>query len=188
MLDFYGFAVSTTSEDSEEQKDSGKSEAKDQASTPATDVNIAEQSSKQAAKVNTDVEVTSSTISSPSQSKSSSSGYHIVRGPKWRRNSQNWCVRFDHNHLRVTRILRCLRILGLQTECDAFFDALKRVFDDPAISISERSLTYWQRAVKRPLSIAPDDEDCDWLRQWEDQQEAGKSGESKEDGGQDQSN
>lgn len=102
-------------------------------------------------------------------------GYHIVRGPNWRRNSRNWVVRFDHNHLRITRILRCVRILGLQAECDAFFKALQHVFDDPATHISDRSMMYWQRAVTRPLHIAPDDDRCSWLKKWEDEQEAQKT-------------
>jgi hypothetical protein len=100
------------------------------------------------------------------------SGYFIVRAPHWRKNFRNWAVRFDHNHLRITRILRCLRVLGLQTECDAFYNALRKVFDDPAINISERSMTYWTRAVRRPLYIAPDDTRVEWLREWEEEWEA----------------
>jgi len=97
-------------------------------------------------------------------------GYSIVRGPKWRNNASRWCVRFDHNHLRITRILRCLRVLGLQNECDAFYRALQDVFDDPAIHIGDRSMMYWTRAVQRPLSMAPDDEECEWLLRWESEQ------------------
>jgi hypothetical protein len=67
-----------------------------------------------------------------------------------------------------------LRILGLQTECKAFFKALKQVYDDPTVKISERSLMYWTRAVTRPLHIAPDDDRIEWLKEWEDEQEAAK--------------
>lgn len=100
-------------------------------------------------------------------------GYFVVRGPNFRKASRNWAVRMNHNHLRITRILRCLRVLGLQEECDAFFAALKRVYDDPSIDIGPRSLDFWTHAVERPLYMAPDDEKCDWLQVWEKgQQEA----------------
>jgi hypothetical protein len=98
------------------------------------------------------------------------SAYSVIRGPNWAQASRNWCVRFDHNHLRITRILRCLRVLGLQRECEAFFAALEDVFADPNVSISDRSMMYWRRAVERPLYLAPDDEEVDWLRRWEKQQ------------------
>ena len=96
--------------------------------------------------------------------------YSLIRGPNWNQASRNWCVRFDHNHLRITRILRCLRVLGLQKECEAFFAALEDVHADPKVSISDRSMMYWRRAVERPLYLAPDDEEVDWLRKWEKQQ------------------
>jgi hypothetical protein len=105
-----------------------------------------------------------------------SCGYHIIRAPHWQKSFRSWAVRFDHNHLRITRILRCLRILGLQTECDAFFVALKRICEDPTTNISERSLSYWTRAVTRPLYIAPDDDKIEWLQEWEEEQEATKEG------------
>ncbi|KAJ4373302.1 hypothetical protein N0V83_003596 [Neocucurbitaria cava] len=105
---------------------------------------------------------------------SPSAGCHVVRAPHWRKSFRNWAVRFDHNHLRITRILRCLRVLGLQTECEAFYTALKSVFDDPGIHINQRSMIYWQRAVRRPLYIAPDDDRCGWLKKWEEEQPEGK--------------
>jgi hypothetical protein len=83
---------------------------------------------------------------------------HIIRAPHWSKSFNNWVRRFDHNHLRITRILRCLRILGLQKECDAFFAALNEVYDDPKFNISGTSMDFWTRAVTRPLYTAPDNE------------------------------
>ncbi|KAL5118007.1 hypothetical protein ACEQ8H_004153 [Pleosporales sp. CAS-2024a] len=94
----------------------------------------------------------------------------IIRGANFAKNSRNWAVRFDHNHLRITRILRCLRVLGLQVECDAFFKALQDVYDDAAFKISPRSLMYWTHAVTRPLYIAPNDDQIGWLKEWEEEQ------------------
>jgi hypothetical protein len=72
----------------------------------------------------------------------------------------------DHNHLRITRILRCLRVLGLQAECDAFFAALCGVYADPEIRIAKTSLEYWTRAVEAPLHVAPDGEKVGWLKEF----------------------
>lgn len=155
MLDFYGFAVEMKPEEAE-----SATEAKD-TDEGATDEKATENQ-----------DTTSKSEATPSfppgiTSYTAPFTYTIIRSPDFRTNSRNWAVRFDHNHLRITRILRCLRILGLQIECEAFFKALKEVYDDPAVKISERSLTYWTRAVTRPLCVAPDDEEVGWLEEWE---------------------
>ena len=71
--------------------------------------------------------------------------------------ARNWISRFNHNHLRITRIIRCLRVLGLDEEAKAFFDAVKQVHDEIG-RISDRSLMFWTRAKERPLYLAPEDE------------------------------
>jgi hypothetical protein len=61
------------------------------------------------------------------------------------KHSQFWNCRFDHNHLRITRIIRSSRVLGLENEALAFYDAIS-CFDS---SVSERSLMYWNRAARK---------------------------------------
>ncbi|EMD58627.1 hypothetical protein GGP41_006081 [Bipolaris sorokiniana] len=100
--------------------------------------------------------------------------YRIVRAPNWPKQFQNWAGLFDHNHLRITRILRCLRVLGLQKECDAFFKALEHAFHDPETRISEKSMGFWRLAVMRPLQWAPDGQKCKWLEAWQQEQESEK--------------
>ncbi|KAF2816153.1 uncharacterized protein BDZ99DRAFT_458050 [Mytilinidion resinicola] len=87
----------------------------------------------------------------------------LVLSSNYRKAFQNWVVRFDHNHLRITRVLRSLRVLGLQEECEAYFSMLVMVYEEYG-RINERSLIYWKRAVERPLWIAPDDDKVPWLR------------------------
>lgn len=176
MLDFYGFALSRNLKNSEEKKSGEVSDRAEQTATPAVDPDAAIAANADSSAVTT----TGSTHASAKSTENSTghsttdavvpTDYQIIRGLKWRTNSRNWCIRFDHNHLRITRILRCLRVLGLQTECDAFFKTLKDVVADPAIKISDRSLMYWHRAVARPLYVAPDDEECAWLKKWEREQ------------------
>ena len=72
---------------------------------------------------------------------------------------KRWVKHFDHNHLRITRIIRSLRILGLEEEAEAFFAALSDVDTQQYPGrIGSRSMTFWTRAAKRPLYLAPEDD------------------------------
>ena len=82
----------------------------------------------------------------------------IVRGANYDRASRNWVKRFDHNHLRMTRIIRSLRVLGLETHARCLFRALVSVYDHGRSGISARSVIFWTRAAERPLYLAPEDE------------------------------
>lgn len=60
--------------------------------------------------------------------------------------NDHWLVPFDHNHLRITRIIRSLRLLAGDAEADAFRAfAMARVREagDP---VNARSLAYWRDA------------------------------------------
>ncbi|KZM20299.1 receptor [Ascochyta rabiei] len=185
ILTFYGFTTSVHPEvASEDQKDADRVGRQEDTTTETTSKNAtatvgsanedsqtAQASPAEGAPAHdtttstTPTETPSVEASAPSEV--SSFSYHVVRGPNWRKASRNWCGRFNHNHLRITRILRCLRVLGLQAECDAFFAALKRVYNDSAVSIGARTMEFWTRAVQRPLYIAPDDDEIEWLKTWE---------------------
>lgn len=204
ILVFYGFTSSYNQEadDSGKEKDEAESaegNTREAVSSVSEEVGTATTDPSAAASVETtedgaagSTKIDEPSTAAPSTSSSSppdahsqadttaSMTYRVVRGPNFPRNSRNWAVRSDHNHLRITRILRCLRVLGLQKECDAFFAALKDVFEEPSINISNTSMMYWTRAVERPLFIAPDDERCGWLRKWEVEQAAQHSAESDE--------
>jgi len=77
---------------------------------------------------------------------------------KFETRAQNWVKGFTHNHLRITRIIRSLRVLGLEAEATAFFRAVEDVYNTTG-RIGARSLMYWTRAVERPLYLAPEDEE-----------------------------
>lgn len=88
----------------------------------------------------------------------------VVKGENFGRASRNWVTRFNHNHLRITRIIRSLRVLGLEQQAAAFFVALEKVCEGNGRtigSIGQRSLEFWTRAATWPLYMAPDDDDED---------------------------
>ncbi|MCJ1246706.1 hypothetical protein MMC30_003915 [Trapelia coarctata] len=80
----------------------------------------------------------------------------VVRGPHFSNAARNWVRRFDHNHLRITRIIRSLRVLGLEAEAAAFYDALREVYESYKGHIGQKSMKFWTRAISRPLHLAPD--------------------------------
>ncbi|KAL8757918.1 MAG: hypothetical protein Q9199_001882, partial [Rusavskia elegans] len=81
--------------------------------------------------------------------------------------SRNWITRFDHNHLRITRIIRSCRVLGLEAEAEAFYEALTDIAGERRGVFSRKTLMFWRRAAERPLHLAPEDENgvrgLDWL-------------------------
>ncbi len=62
-----------------------------------------------------------------------------------------WLSPGNHNHLRITRIVRCLSALGLEAEAKAFFDCLSEIYEDeqnkPMPAISDETMLYWREAV-----------------------------------------
>lgn len=78
-------------------------------------------------------------------------------------NLHNWIRPFDHNHLRLTRIIRSLRVLGLEKEAEAFFEALREVVMEGVGRgiVNRRSLMFWTRAAERELYVPPDNDDGD---------------------------
>jgi len=62
----------------------------------------------------------------------------------------------DHNHLRISRILRSLRILGLESEAAAFYKVLSDILHSANTQlVSCRSAEFWRRSAERPLHWSP---------------------------------
>lgn len=82
-----------------------------------------------------------------------SSGEQIVVNPAaiFDSKSRIWLSPGNHNHLRITRILRCLTILGLESEAKAFFECLSEIYkgeqNKPIPAISDETMRYWRAAV-----------------------------------------
>ncbi len=58
----------------------------------------------------------------------------------------------NHNWLRITRALRCLRRLGLAEEGRAFFARLKSLYEGNETGIRRDTFRYWQEAVQGEVS------------------------------------
>jgi len=82
------------------------------------------------------------------------SGSHpskVKRALYFEESSVNWISPGNHNHLRITRILKSLLTLGLEEEAIAFYGCLKDIYRAECAKsspgISEAALSFWQRAV-----------------------------------------
>ena len=75
----------------------------------------------------------------------------VTRAPNFATEATVWLSPGNHNHLRITRILRCLSLLGLEAEAKAFFDRLSEIYQDeqnkPVPAISDETMRYWREAV-----------------------------------------
>src|ERR1019366_6849365 len=75
----------------------------------------------------------------------------VTRAPNFATEATVWLSPGNHNHLRITRILRCLSLLGLEAEAKAFFDRLSEIYQDeqnkPVPAISDETMLYWREAV-----------------------------------------
>jgi len=48
----------------------------------------------------------------------------VLRAPFFAERAKNWVTPGNHNHLRITRVLKSLRLLGLEPETAGFFECL----------------------------------------------------------------
>jgi hypothetical protein len=64
-----------------------------------------------------------------------------------------WVCMFDHNYLRITRILKCLVTFGLKDEAQAFYDCLRQIYREDSEQIGGETWQYWTNVVQ--ASTAP---------------------------------
>jgi hypothetical protein len=74
-------------------------------------------------------------------------GDEVVRAETFSKRARNWLTRGNHNFLRITRILTCLRELGLETWSRAFFRCLEQIHAEYAKVIGPESFRFWQNAA-----------------------------------------
>jgi hypothetical protein len=76
------------------------------------------------------------------------SGPTIAPADDFETKSRRWLTPSNHNHLRITRILRSMVLLGLKREAVEWFAALQRVYVANADIIGPTTYEYWHDAVE----------------------------------------
>lgn len=72
----------------------------------------------------------------------------VLRTDAYGMKTLNWLWSHNHNFLRITRILRCLTLLGLGQQARAFFEALSEVYRQHSPDIGVETFRYWQDAIE----------------------------------------
>jgi hypothetical protein len=65
------------------------------------------------------------------------------------RSTEWWLRGYDHNHLRITRILHSLRLLVGPEAARSFHEAVLAMHDAAGTPVNARSLHYWAEAARR---------------------------------------
>jgi Opioid growth factor receptor (OGFr) conserved region len=79
----------------------------------------------------------------------SAAGGIAERLPDFRERAQNWLWPMNHNHLRLTRILRSTLLLGLEPESKALFHALNAIYREYPDRVAARTHAFWSDAAQR---------------------------------------
>lgn len=78
------------------------------------------------------------------------SGDRIIKSASFTERS-GWLSPGNHNHLRLTRILRSLSVLGEAQAAQTLFEALSHIYNDEGGTgrnrITERTFNFWSSAV-----------------------------------------
>jgi Opioid growth factor receptor (OGFr) conserved region len=73
-------------------------------------------------------------------------GDTVQRAPNFEGRARVWLHPGNHNHLRITRILKSLRLLGLEAEAALFLQALEALYRERPDCISAETYRYWLAA------------------------------------------
>ncbi|HEX6494161.1 MAG TPA: opioid growth factor receptor-related protein [Acidobacteriaceae bacterium] len=80
----------------------------------------------------------------------------VVEGPRFAAASRNWMHAGNHNHLRLTRMLRSLRVLGLEREASLLWEALRGLYERETAAgrrrITPETFAFWRQAATAALS------------------------------------
>ncbi|WP_321472380.1 opioid growth factor receptor-related protein [uncultured Paludibaculum sp.] len=76
----------------------------------------------------------------------------VRRTVRFEERSRAWVTAGNHNHLRITRILKSLVVLGLEDEARAFFACLTELYEKERRltrgRISTETFGYWAEALR----------------------------------------
>ncbi|KAI1417913.1 opioid growth factor receptor conserved region-domain-containing protein [Hypoxylon sp. FL1857] len=81
-----------------------------------------------------------------------------IEGP---RQKFRWLTPSSHNHLRISRMLKSLRILGMPHEAEVVYDTFRRTNIIWGDGVSDATLEHWKLAADGPYGSSEDAPD--WL-------------------------
>lgn len=70
----------------------------------------------------------------------------IIKHNNYSDRKKEWINPSNHNYLRLTRILTCLRLLGLENYSQALFNCLSQIYQEEQSAIGLETYNYWKNA------------------------------------------
>jgi hypothetical protein len=83
--------------------------------------------------------------SAPAQSNLISAAHRMQR---FYEQNPKWLTAYDHNHLRITRIIRSLSMLAGHEEAQHFHSAIERMVREAGNPVAKEAQQYWSKALK----------------------------------------
>ncbi len=77
----------------------------------------------------------------------SADGLEVRSGASFAERSDVWLTPYNHNYLRLTRILRSLSLLGCAAHAQALFACLERIYREYGDRVSADTFEYWKAGV-----------------------------------------
>jgi hypothetical protein len=68
------------------------------------------------------------------------------------RANDHWLVAFDHNHLRITRIIRCLALCVGREEAQNFHQQILALVEAAGDPVNRETLAYWRLALEPKIA------------------------------------
>ena len=74
---------------------------------------------------------------------------NILKSSRWffsfLERNMHWNTQIDHNQLRITRVIECLRLLVSDEEADNFYNNILELIKDNN-QVNRRALNFWENA------------------------------------------
>jgi len=73
----------------------------------------------------------------------------VTKSEEYPIRKKEWIYPLNHNYLRITRILKCLMALGLESYAQSFYCCLEQIYREQSRHIGGKTFQYWTNAVKQ---------------------------------------
>ena len=60
--------------------------------------------------------------------------------------NKHWVTKYDHNHLRITRAIKSIRLLVGDQEADSFRSKIFKILGDGSLHIDSKAVSFWMDA------------------------------------------
>ncbi len=74
--------------------------------------------------------------------------YVVTKAQNYEIRAKEWINFGNHNYLRITRILKCLMILGCERYARGFYQCLQQIYNEETPAITHKTFHYWTDAAR----------------------------------------